>query len=158
LPDSSPVGVTGAPNIPYFPSLLYFAAVTFCSPADRDGSGLSNSSTYFIGFAMTGLAAGVILNVIGLDVGNDSIILAPIVPGFLFVTAVPGACGLVEVRFVDCDQRVTLIPSVHLKDVVFWSTIALRSLGVERRLDHGGRNRRCTAQHSARGDSGRPSL
>ena len=57
-------------NLPYFPSLLYFAAGNLLFVGGPSWQALSSSSTYFVAASLTGLALTVFLNVVGLDVGK----------------------------------------------------------------------------------------
>src|SRR6476620_12414813 len=57
-------------NLPYFPSLLYFAAGNVLFVGGSSWQALSNNSTFFIAVAMAGLVLTVTLNVVGLNVGK----------------------------------------------------------------------------------------
>src|SRR6476646_5633183 len=57
-------------NLPYFPSLLYFAAGNVLFVGGSSWQALSNNSTFFIAVAMAGLVLAVTLNVVGLNVGK----------------------------------------------------------------------------------------
>ena len=59
-----------ASNLPYYPAVLYFAAsnALFIGPARWQS--LSENRTYFLVFALLGLALGTFLNLIGLSVGK----------------------------------------------------------------------------------------
>jgi len=119
-------------NVPYFPSLLYFAAGNALFIGGARWQHLSTSSTYFILFSMIGLALGVGLNVIGLDFGKWLHNLGAVsswVPALLLVIMAPIAWS----RFGSATEIswASIIPGVHLKDVIFWSTIAFAFSGVE---------------------------
>src|SRR3954453_19739977 len=57
-------------NLPYYPALLYFAAGNALFIGGARWQHLSSSSVYFIVAAMTGLAIGYVLNLVGLDIGK----------------------------------------------------------------------------------------
>jgi amino acid transporter len=119
-------------NLPYFPSLLYFAAGNALFMGGPSVQALSSSSTYFIVFALVGLSIALVLNVVGLDVGkwlNNVGAVASWVPalvlilfGFGFALLHGSATPMPASSFV---------PSAGLKDVIFWSTIAFAFGGVE---------------------------
>src|SRR3954452_22331477 len=57
-------------NLPYFPSVLYYAAGNLLFVGGASWQGWSTSSAYFIAAAMFGLILAVVLNVIGLNIGK----------------------------------------------------------------------------------------
>ncbi len=57
-------------NLPYFPSLLYFAAGNLLFSGGPDAQALSTNSAYFMIVSMVGLAFAVTVNVIGVDIGK----------------------------------------------------------------------------------------
>src|SRR6202050_108726 len=59
-----------ASNLPYYPAVLYFAAGNALYIGPARWQSLANNKTYFLLFALLGLALGTFLNVIGLSVGT----------------------------------------------------------------------------------------
>src|ERR1700721_1724700 len=59
-----------ASNLPYFPAVLYFAASNALYIGPASWRSLANNKTYFLLFALLGLALGTFLTVIGLSVGQ----------------------------------------------------------------------------------------
>ncbi len=119
-------------NLPYFPSLLYFAAGNALFIGGADWQRLSTSSTYFIIFSVIGLAIAAGLNVAGLDISKWLHNLGAIcswIPALLLVGMAPVAWS----RFGSATaiDLPAMLPGTHLKDVVFWSTIAFAFSGVE---------------------------
>jgi amino acid transporter len=57
-------------NLPYFPTLLYFAASNALYVGGERWQHLQNSPIYFIGFSIVGLSLALVLNVLGLNVGK----------------------------------------------------------------------------------------
>ncbi len=119
-------------NLPYFPSLLYFAAGNALFIGGARWQHLSASSTYFIIVSVLGLGLGVGLNVIGLDFGkwlHNVGALSSWIPALLLVVMAPIAWS----RFGSATEIswATVLPGTHLKDVIFWSTIAFAFSGVE---------------------------
>jgi amino acid transporter len=119
-------------NLPYFPSLLYFAAGNALYIGGPSWQAWSTSSAYFITASMAGLALAVTLNVLGLNVGkwlsNAGAIAAWIPAGLLIIL------GLSAWRLVGSATPMSpsaFVPSMNLKDVIFWSTIAFGFGGVE---------------------------
>jgi glutamate:GABA antiporter len=119
-------------NLPYFPSLLYFAAANALFIGGQNWLHLSNSSTYFIVASVIGLSLGVVLNLVGLNVGKWLHNLGAVsawIPALLLVVMAPIAWS----RFGSATEisLSTILPGAHLKDVIFWSTIAFAFSGVE---------------------------
>jgi glutamate:GABA antiporter len=119
-------------NLPYFPSLLYFAAGNFLFVGGPSWQAWSTNSTYFMTASLVGLAFAVAINVVGLDIGkwlsNSGAIAAWICAGLLIVF---GAVSWARFGSATEISPATLVPSTGLKDVIFWSTIAFAFGGVE---------------------------
>jgi amino acid transporter len=119
-------------NLPYFPSLLYFAAGNALFIGGPSWQAWSTNSTYFITASIAGLALAVMLNVVGLNVGkwlsNAGGIAAWIPAGLLIVL---GAVSWSRFGSATPIDGPSLVPSMSLKDVIFWSTIAFAFGGVE---------------------------
>jgi amino acid transporter len=119
-------------NLPYFPALLYFAAGNAIFIGGTRWQHLSNSSVYFISASLIGLAVATALNVVGLDAGkwlHNLGAVATWVPALILV-----AIGLLAwTRFGSATPitLASLVPSVNLRDIIFWSTIAFALAGVE---------------------------
>src|SRR2546421_7661146 len=112
-------------NLPYFPGLLYFAAANALFIGGPSWQWLSGNSTYFIAVAVLGLAIAVTMNVVGLNVGkwlNNVGALASYGPAALLI--VLGAVSWSRYGSATPIDAPTLTPSMGLKDVIFWSTIA----------------------------------
>jgi amino acid transporter len=121
-----------ASNLPYFPALLYFAAANALYLGGGRWQRLSANPTYFIVFALTGLALAVSLNIIGLEKGKWLPNLGSLglwIPAMVIV--IMG--GIAWYRFGPANEfsAHALVPSVSLKDIIFWSTIAFAFGGVE---------------------------
>ena len=121
-----------ASNLPYYPALLYFAAANALYIGGGRWQKLSNDSSYFIWFSLAGLAIAVVLNIIGLDKGKWLPNIGSIgLWGPAALIVVMG--GLAWWKFGSANQFSvqTLTPATHLKDIIFWSTIAFAFGGVE---------------------------
>lgn len=119
-------------NLPYFPTLLYFAAGNALFVTGGNGGALATSAWYFIAFALSGLALSTILNILGLDIGKwlnnigaaSRWIVTLLLIGFgiavwwKFGPATPMPAS-------------ALRPSVRFADIIFWSTIAFAWTGPE---------------------------
>jgi amino acid transporter len=121
-----------ATNLPYFPSLLYFAAGNLLFVGGPSWQTWSSNSVYFMTVAVIGLTFAVSVNVVGLDIGkwlnNVGGMSAWIVAGLLILF---GAVSWVRFGSATTINVSTLIPSTSVKDVIFWSTIAFAFGGVE---------------------------
>jgi amino acid transporter len=119
-------------NLPYFPSLLYFAAGNVLFVGGSSWQALSNNSTFFIAVAMAGLVLTVALNVVGLNVGkwlNNVGAIASWIPAGALV--VLGSLSWSRYGSATPMPAASFVPSTDLKDVIFWSTIAFAFGGVE---------------------------
>ena len=121
-----------ATNLPYFPSLLYFAAGNLLFAGGPSWQAWSSNSAYFMTAAVIGLTFAVTVNVVGLDIGkwlsNAGGMSAWIVAGLLIFL---GAVSWIRFGSATPISAATLVPSTSLKDVIFWSTIAFAFGGVE---------------------------
>jgi amino acid transporter len=119
-------------NLPYFPGLLYYGAANALFMGGPAWQSWSSNSTYFILVAVVGLTVAVTMNVVGLNVGkwlNNVGAIAGWTPALLLI-----ALGIVAwSRFGSATpmHADAFVPSVHLKDIIFWSTIAFAFGGVE---------------------------
>ena len=119
-------------NLPYFPSLFYFTAANALFIFGHRFDALQNSQPYFIIFSMIALAMAVGLNVVGLNIGKWLHNLGAIglwVPGIVLV-----GMGIAAAMLYGSATPFTahsFIPSTHLKDIIFWSTIAFSLSGLE---------------------------
>jgi amino acid transporter len=119
-------------NIPFFPSLLYFAAsnALFIGPARW--SYLQNSKWYFILFAVFGILLGTVTNVLGLSVGkwlHNAGAIGTFLPiAILYFIGI--ACWW---KFGSATSFAPsrLVPHAHFQDVLFWATIVFALGGSE---------------------------
>jgi amino acid transporter len=119
-------------NLPYFPSLLYFAAGNLLFAAGPAGQEWSTSSAYFASAALLGLSVTVALNVVGLQTGkwlNNIGALA----SWVVTAALIGLGVIALVRFGSATSLhpAQLVPTFSIKNMVFWSTMAFAFGGIE---------------------------
>ena len=121
-----------ATNLPYFPSLLYFAAGNLLFVGGPSWQAWSSNSVYFMTASMIGLTFAVTVNVLGLDIGkwlnNAGGVAAWVVAGLLILL---GAISWTRFGSATPLSAAAFVPSISLKDVIFWSTIAFAFGGVE---------------------------
>lgn len=119
-------------NLPYFPSLLYFAAGNLLFVGGEPWQELSSSSTYFISASIAGLTLTVALNIVGLNVGKWMSNAAGAATWAAAVVLI-GAGVLAWSRFGSATPMTAagFVPALGLKDAIFWSTIAFAFGGVE---------------------------
>src|SRR4051812_8722721 len=119
-------------TLPYFPSVLYYAAGNLLFVGGASWQGWSTSSAYFIAAAMFGLILAVVLNVIGLNIGkwlnNVGAFGGWGAAGLLIVLGAVAWGGVGSGAPVTAQ---TGVASTSLKDVIFWSTIAFAFGGLE---------------------------
>jgi len=119
-------------NLPYFPTVLYFAAANALFIFPRAGIRLSSDARYYIVFSVIALGLVTLLNIIGLDVGtwlHNLGALAMWVPVAIIIVM-----GLIAWhRFGPANSFAprALVPSFKLKDVLFWSVLIFAFAGSE---------------------------
>ncbi len=121
-----------ATNLPYYPALLYFCAGNILYLGGPSWQALSGSSTYFVAVSLVGLGIAVSMNVVGLNVGkwlSNAGALGTWIPAALLL--VLGAVSWWRSGAATPMTLHALVPSVSLKDVIFWSTIAFAFGGIE---------------------------
>jgi len=119
-------------NLPYFPGLLYFAAGSALFVAGDRWRAWSASPAWFIGFSVLALALGTWMNLVGLKVGRW-LSNAGAYARWAGAAALVGAGAVAFARHGSATvlDRAALTPSLALKDVIFWSTIAFALTGLE---------------------------
>jgi amino acid transporter len=119
-------------NLPYFPALLYFMAGNALFIAGGTANHLATSPAYFIGVSLAAFTVATVLNVIGLDVGKWLNNIGSI--SRLAVTLMLIAFGLfawAKFGSATAITAATMRPSLHLKDVIFWTVIIFAWTGAE---------------------------
>ena len=119
-------------NLPYLPGLLYYAAANALFMGGPAWQSWSSNSTYFIAVSMAGLALTVAMNVVGLNVGKW-LTNAGAIAGWIPAMLLMALGGVAWSRFGSATPitAYALVPSMHVKDIIFWSTIAFAFGGVE---------------------------
>jgi glutamate:GABA antiporter len=119
-------------NLPYFPALLYFAASNALFMGGPGWQSLASNRLYFLVFSLLGLALPTVLNVRGLNLGkwlNNLGAMGMWIPVVFMV-----ALGLVSWHRYGSATHFTaagLVPSFHIKDALFWSSLAFAFGGCE---------------------------
>jgi amino acid transporter len=119
-------------NLPYFPAVLYFAAGNLLYAGGDRWTALSGSAPYFIGVSLAGLALATFVNLVGVEVGKWLSNVGAIAR-WLATLLLLGVGAVAWARYgpaTDFSPR-ALLPGTHLKDIVFWSTIAFALSGLE---------------------------
>ncbi len=119
-------------NLPYFPALLYFAAGNALFMLGANSGPLFKSPSYFIIVALLGLGVATALNVFGLDVGkwlNNIGATSRWLTTLLLIAL--GAFAWWRFGSATHITAQTMRPGLHVKDLVFWSTIAFAWTGLE---------------------------
>lgn len=118
-------------TIVYFPSLLYFTAgnALFFGGASASAHG---SPAYYVVVSLAGLTVATLVNVVGLDIGKWLNNIGGICrwSAILLLIAL-GAFALWKFGPASTFSPQTMRPGTQLKDVLFWSTIALAWTGLE---------------------------
>ncbi len=119
-------------NLPYFATVLYFAASNAIYMRYAAWAHLSGNATYYIIFSLLGLTLATALNVVGLDVArwlHNIGAVAMWIPVLILV--VMGAIAMH--RFGPATQFTvrTMTPSAHFNDMIFWSLLIFVFAGCE---------------------------
>jgi amino acid transporter len=119
-------------NLPYFPAVLYFAASNALYIRHDAWIHLEHNPTYFIVFAVVALAAATWLNFIGLDVGtwlHNLGALAMWIPAAIVIAM--GAIAFHRFGSATSFTVHTMLPSTHIRDMIFWSVLIYAVAGSE---------------------------
>ncbi len=119
-------------NLPYFPSLLYFTAANALFLVGASGQHLADSRGYFVIASCIGLAVAVGLNVVGLNIAkwlHNAGAVGLWLPAILLI--VLGAIAFARFGSATPFSAAAMLPSMRLKNIIFWSTIAFSVSGVE---------------------------
>jgi amino acid transporter len=119
-------------NLPYFPAVLYFAASNALYMRQSSWTHLSGNATFFVAFSLIALAVITIMNVIGLDVGkwlHNAGALAMWIP--VAIVIVMGLVAWHRFGSATSFNVASMTPSVHLKDIIFWSVLTFAFGGCE---------------------------
>ena len=119
-------------NLPYFPAVLYFAASNIIFMRQNAWGHLSNDATFYIIFSVLTLTLATVVNVVGLDVGkwlHNVGAIAMWIPAVIVI--VMG--GIAWHRFGSANPFTlhTMTPSLHFKDIIFWSLLVFAFGGCE---------------------------
>jgi amino acid transporter len=126
-------------NLPYFPAVLYFAASNAIFMHERRWGHLSDKAWFYVVFSILALALVTLMNVVGLDVGKW-LHNAGAVAMWLPVAMVIVMGVIAWQRFGSATEfsRHTVVPSLHLKDMIFWATLTYAFGGCETASFMGG--------------------
>ncbi|HEX6433598.1 MAG TPA: APC family permease [Gemmatimonadales bacterium] len=119
-------------NLPYFPGLFYFTAASALFVGGPEWQVLAADPAYFISFSLVSLAIAAGLNIRGLAVGKWLHNLGAIglwLPGLILIGL--GVLAWVHSGSATPFTLEAMVPSIRLKDIVFWSTIAFSLSGLE---------------------------
>jgi glutamate:GABA antiporter len=121
-----------ASNLPYYPAVLYFAASNALYIGPASWQSLSSNKTYFLLFALLGLALGTSLNVVGLSVGKWLHNLGAI-GTWLPIAILFGIAATAWHRFGSATKFTadSMTPHMHFRDVLFMATIVFALGGSE---------------------------
>ena len=121
-----------ASNLPYYPAVLYFAAGNALYIGPASWQSLSSNKTYFLLFALLGLALGTFLNVIGLSVGKWLHNLGAI-GTWLPIVILFAIAATAWHRFGSATKftATSMTPHMHFRDVLFMATIVFALGGSE---------------------------
>lgn len=119
-------------NLPYFPTVLYFAASNVLYMRGSHWNHLSNNPAFYIVFSSVTLILITLMNIVGLNVGkwlHNVGAFAMWMPVAIII-----AMGSVAIHRFGSATAFTardMLPSIHLKDMIFWSSLMYAFGGCE---------------------------
>ena len=119
-------------NLPYFPAVLYFAASNVIYMRPSAWGHLSNDAAFYIIFSLLTLTLATAVNVVGLDVGkwlHNVGALAMWIPAVIVI--VMGAIAFHRFGSANAFTLHSMTPSLHFKDIIFWSLLVFAFGGCE---------------------------
>ncbi len=119
-------------NLPYFPAVLYFAASNALYIRQGAWGHLSNNTTFYVVFSLVALILATLLNILGLNVGtwlHNVGAIAMWIPVAIVVGM--GAVAWHRYGAATSFNTHTMMPSFHLKDIIFWSVLIYAFAGSE---------------------------
>jgi glutamate:GABA antiporter len=119
-------------NLPYYPGVLYFAAGNALFIGGDRWQHLSTNRTYFIAAAVAGLVLSFTLNLIGLNIGkwlHNVGALGTWLPALMLILM--GLTAWLRFGSATHFTSESIFPSLDLKNVFFWSTVAFAFGGME---------------------------
>ena len=119
-------------NLPYFPAVLYFAASNVIYIRQSVWGHLSNDATFYIIFSLLTLTLATVVNVVGLNVGkwlHNLGAVAMWIPAVIVI--VMGGIALHRFGSANAFTLRSMTPSMHFKDIIFWSLLVFAFGGCE---------------------------
>ncbi len=119
-------------NLPYFPAVLYFAFSNALYMRGQHWAQFSNDARFYILFSLIALTVITVLNVVGLDIGkwlHNAGALAMWLP--VMVVIVLGVVAWRRFGSATSFTTMTMTPSTHFKDIIFWSSLTFAFGGCE---------------------------
>jgi amino acid transporter len=119
-------------NLPYFPGVLYFAASNGLFVFGDRFRALQTSPPYFIAASLAGLGLATAVNLLGLGVGKWLTNVGALCRWVATLVLIAiGGIALARFGSATAFALPALVPSFHLKDLLFFSTIAFALTGFE---------------------------
>jgi glutamate:GABA antiporter len=118
-------------NLPYFPAVLYFAAsnILFLRPAWQR---YTHSPAYFVIFSVLVLALLTFINLIGMNIAKWSYNVGALSMWIAaLMVVVMGFVAWTRFGSANSFHLTALLPSPHLRDIIFWSTLIFALGGCE---------------------------
>ena len=119
-------------NLPYFPAVLYFAAGNVLYMRGQQWMHLSDRPAYYVWFSLVALALITVLHLVGLNIGkwlHNVGAFGMWVPAVIVV--VMGFIGWHRFGSANRFTVSSFVPSAHLKDMIFWASLAFAFGGCE---------------------------
>ena len=119
-------------NLPYFPAVLYFAASNALFMRGVRWNYLANNTAYYVIFSIVALLLITMMNIVGLDVGkwlHNVGAFAMWLPVLIII--IMGVIAWRRFGSATSFSLSAIVPTVHIKDVIFWSSLTFALGGCE---------------------------
>jgi amino acid transporter len=119
-------------NLPYFPAVLYFAASNVLYMRGQHWMRLSDRPSYYVWFSLVALALITVMHYVGLNIGkwlHNVGAFGMWVPAVIVI--VMGFIGWHRFGSASQFTASSMVPSGHLKDMIFWASLAFAFGGCE---------------------------
>ena len=126
-------------NLPYFPAVLYFAGSNLLYVRGNRYSHLANDARFYVAFSIACLAIITVMNVVGLDVGkwlHNVGAISMWLPVLIIIAL--GVMAWNRFGSATSFDVSAFAPRLHVKEMIFWSTLIFAFGGCETASFMGG--------------------
>jgi len=119
-------------NLPYFPAVLYFAASNIIYMRGGHWDSLESSPMFYICFSLVTLSLITLMNILGVDVSKWLHNIGALAMGLpVLIIIVMGLLAWHRFGAATSFHFAALLPGLHLKEIIFWSSLTVALGGCE---------------------------